>query len=470
MINNKKMSKGITLIALVVTIIVLLILAGISVQMLTGDNGILQRSIEAKTMTDDNRIKEELDMMLMEYKLSNEYENNNGDNFQTLLQYLNNNNKVNIVKEKQDNLVVEYQGKKYIINKISLQSKEYQSESLKIDDEIKVLNALKNGTSLLTVNYEPASTDKIYIIPDKYSGKDVTQEDLTIGKDFTQASILGTGSNKLKWYVLYTDDEGVNLVSEPTKSGPYISGSAGYDNCLYFFDKLSKEFFSNENQYGVTQDRIHALRLSDIKKAAEQQNIDYKIGERYWSWNDDFVLNAPYKSTGANFNSIKNYTNGSRYYPGIYTPNLDGSVTCNNQLYDEEVKELITDDSGIEERGLATKLTIKATFFSYSKSKTLQMKNLGTFGNSKIAKQLFNSAESYYLGTNYINSFKNNYYNEARFGLHKISSGYLNSESGGFFCASGGGGGMTNNAVFRVVVSIPASHIDVADDGTLSLK
>ncbi len=47
MINNKKMSKGITLIALVVTIIVLLILAGISVQMLTGDNGILTQSQKA---------------------------------------------------------------------------------------------------------------------------------------------------------------------------------------------------------------------------------------------------------------------------------------------------------------------------------------------------------------------------------------------------------------------------------------
>ncbi len=52
MINNKKMSKGITLIALVVTIIVLLILAGISVQMLTGDNGIFNRSGDAKEKTD----------------------------------------------------------------------------------------------------------------------------------------------------------------------------------------------------------------------------------------------------------------------------------------------------------------------------------------------------------------------------------------------------------------------------------
>ena len=43
-----KTSKGITLIALVITIIVLLILAGVSIAMLTGDNGILTKSTEAK--------------------------------------------------------------------------------------------------------------------------------------------------------------------------------------------------------------------------------------------------------------------------------------------------------------------------------------------------------------------------------------------------------------------------------------
>ena len=46
-----KRNKGITLIALVVTIIVLLILAGISIAMLTGQNGILNRAAEAKEKT-----------------------------------------------------------------------------------------------------------------------------------------------------------------------------------------------------------------------------------------------------------------------------------------------------------------------------------------------------------------------------------------------------------------------------------
>ncbi len=49
----KRQVKGITLIALVVTIIVLLILAGVSIATLTGDNGILTRAQEAKVKTEE---------------------------------------------------------------------------------------------------------------------------------------------------------------------------------------------------------------------------------------------------------------------------------------------------------------------------------------------------------------------------------------------------------------------------------
>ena len=47
---NKKLKKnnGITLIALVITIIVLLILAAITISALTGENGLLSKAIEAR--------------------------------------------------------------------------------------------------------------------------------------------------------------------------------------------------------------------------------------------------------------------------------------------------------------------------------------------------------------------------------------------------------------------------------------
>ena len=61
-----KRDRGITLIALVVTIIVLLILAGVSISMLTGQNGILNRAAEAKEKTEEFGEKEKTDLATME--------------------------------------------------------------------------------------------------------------------------------------------------------------------------------------------------------------------------------------------------------------------------------------------------------------------------------------------------------------------------------------------------------------------
>lgn len=50
-----KEQKGITLVALVITIIVLLILAGVTIAMVLGDNGIINRANEAKTKTEQSQ-------------------------------------------------------------------------------------------------------------------------------------------------------------------------------------------------------------------------------------------------------------------------------------------------------------------------------------------------------------------------------------------------------------------------------
>ena len=55
-----KEAKGITLIALVITIIVLLILAGVAIATLTGDNGILKKAGDAKTQTEQAKEDENL--------------------------------------------------------------------------------------------------------------------------------------------------------------------------------------------------------------------------------------------------------------------------------------------------------------------------------------------------------------------------------------------------------------------------
>ena len=62
---NLKERNGITLIALVITIIVLLILAGVTIATLTGDNGILGKAKTAKTTNDEEKAKEQINIAVM---------------------------------------------------------------------------------------------------------------------------------------------------------------------------------------------------------------------------------------------------------------------------------------------------------------------------------------------------------------------------------------------------------------------
>ena len=67
-----KQAKGITLIALVITIIVLLILAGVTISMLTGENGILKQATSAKDKTDKSEFEEQVKLAVMASKVNDE--------------------------------------------------------------------------------------------------------------------------------------------------------------------------------------------------------------------------------------------------------------------------------------------------------------------------------------------------------------------------------------------------------------
>ena len=62
---NKKV-KGITLIALVITIVVLLILAGVTISTLTGENRILTKAVEAKEKTQSENIREKVKLDILD--------------------------------------------------------------------------------------------------------------------------------------------------------------------------------------------------------------------------------------------------------------------------------------------------------------------------------------------------------------------------------------------------------------------
>ena len=76
--NELKNARGITLIALVITIIVLLILAGVTIATLTGDNGILTRANEAKEYTEIGKEKEWINLSVSTIKANHLSKGENG--------------------------------------------------------------------------------------------------------------------------------------------------------------------------------------------------------------------------------------------------------------------------------------------------------------------------------------------------------------------------------------------------------
>ena len=65
----KKNSKGITLIALVITIIVIVLLAGATIATLTGDNGVLQQATNAREQTNVAKEKEWINLAIMSLRV-----------------------------------------------------------------------------------------------------------------------------------------------------------------------------------------------------------------------------------------------------------------------------------------------------------------------------------------------------------------------------------------------------------------
>ncbi len=78
---NLKQRNGITLIALVITIVVLLILAGVTIAMLTGENGILGKATTAKAKSAEEEAREKVSLMLARWKMEKTINNVDFDKY-----------------------------------------------------------------------------------------------------------------------------------------------------------------------------------------------------------------------------------------------------------------------------------------------------------------------------------------------------------------------------------------------------
>ena len=98
-----KENKGITMVALVVTIIVLIILAGVSINMLVGDNGIITLAQKAKENTELAQIEEEKQLNTVYEQLEN-YNSISSGSIEENEQFIELQNKYNELQEQYNSL------------------------------------------------------------------------------------------------------------------------------------------------------------------------------------------------------------------------------------------------------------------------------------------------------------------------------------------------------------------------------
>ena len=285
--NQKNLFKGkengITLIALVITIIVLLILAGVAISMLSGENGILKRAGEAKEETRFAQIEEIIKL----WKTENEiYTIIGEDTVQNLDQVLNDLESENLITSEERNQI-ENTGVLVIGEKIILFKN--IEEIVKIGDY---------------VNYNPEepTEDAISHLENNintYSGYSTTQE---------------VSQENLKWRILNINDNGtINLISaSTTKDTPlWLKGSLGYNNGVYLLNEYCNVLYSNSEKGAIAR----SINIEDIQK---------KIDTNVWNYHDYI------SSSGTKYGEISSFT-GTKY-PYMWSQEKTTKSKINDEL------------------------------------------------------------------------------------------------------------------------------------------
>ena len=436
-----KKNKGITLIALVVTIIVLLILAGISISMLTGQNGILNRAQEAKEKTQVANEKEAINIAAMEALT---------DGKGTIT-------KENLTKAMKSNLGkndIELTGNgpwQYVGSDgaytIGTSGKVAQGWVYVYDNTQSVKEApvgVTNGKITLNIgdyiNYNPGTeasyTSEVGITQNQsyttngpdWSGKiqdwpgykasdyqaaldDPENSDKkNYGNGAERKTYLASQANSVKWQVIGGDEEkGELLIFANNNVGDnlQLKGITGY---LHGVDELNNACNVYGQGKGATGGR--SLTLDDTNKLLGRDNT--KINEKWtFKWKKDSLTNkAPYVTS-----SVKE---GYLYFSHLIKDTKTGIFN----YYDETTKKWVTNTKDLNniqnDEGITT---LTRDFSGYSSLDSQYTKTKGYNVIFKANGSDVTSGTQYWLGS----SFKN-VYDDGR---------YIYYADWGLYCVNG---------------------------------
>lgn len=257
----EKNTKGITLISLVITIIILIILAGIAINLTVGENGLVSKAKQAKENYKVAELKETLQLKVLESQT-----NDNLFDYNELKKSLKN---IGIIISDEE---------KY---PISIKLENY---NFKIDSEGNVVQV--------------CSAIQVANNPEEYYGKYITNYATTDDTETVNWKIFYSDRNNI--YIIaddyipyenipYSTKNGNKTLNKPLK-GNY-ERSASFDNILmdykgtanidkYELKLLNKNYFL-ENKYSSENDNIKVLAYmmdTDAWKTFQTDKAEYAIG------------------------------------------------------------------------------------------------------------------------------------------------------------------------------------------------
>ena len=269
--------KAITLIALVVTIVILLILAGVTITMTLGQNGLFTRAREGAAAYNESEVRDDLSMLITQYtwdKASEKTDKSLGD-------YLKENGATR-VKENTDGKTLEVEYKNYVFT---------------VDkDSGEITGAREKGNEPIT----PKVGDVVKYIPDKVENYSLSAANSGYSSDQT----IDSTYDPTVWKVMEIDESGkiTKLFGTPkgVKVGVCLAGATGYNNGVYLLNDICK------SRYGNTS-------LGAIARSLKIEDIESKLNEAGKTAKNTF------KDTyEQQYGKTKKYTGNIAQYPAIY--------------------------------------------------------------------------------------------------------------------------------------------------------
>ena len=396
--------KAITLIALVVTIVILLILAGVTITMTLGQNGLFTRAREGRAAYEESEVRDDLSMLIAQYtwdKASEKTDKSLGD-------YLKENGATS-VKANADGktLEVEYKGYVFTVNKDS--------------GEIIGVSKSDSSDSPTTPTIMPQVGEIVSYTPDTPS----TGYDLSTAKSgYSSAQTIDSTYDPTTWKIMEVDESGniTKLLGIGSKS-VYFQGSKGYNNGVYLLNDICKSRYGNAS-LGAT---ARSLNIEDIESRMNSNGIaarnGYKSGTTQYGTTKTFtgsnaqypVIYAQEKYSGVDVSDV---TAGSQVIAGEVNTTAQAKMNPNGKTQSEDVYTTPTADTS---KTASTTLTCIQTGYGFSNTPS------SYFDDTNFHSMIFGTGTYFWLASRYVDCYSSNSY--ASFGLRIVISSYLNGNN-----------------------------------------